>query len=72
MECAGDPTLSMSCSDKLAKWNVMGVQGCLLSSYLYEPLRFDTVTSGVAEESDLSEAVVALQRAGTGTYLAAP
>ena len=34
----GDPTLSMSCSDKLAKWNTLGLQGGVSLSWL-TPLR---------------------------------
>ena len=30
----GDPTASLSCSDKLAKWNFVGIQGSFLSSLL--------------------------------------
>lgn len=30
----GDRTMSLSCSDKIARWNLMGVQGCMLSSIL--------------------------------------
>ncbi|XP_037812583.1 tRNA-specific adenosine deaminase 1 [Lucilia sericata] len=39
----GERTLSMSCSDKLAKWQVMGVQGTLLDFLILAPIYFDTL-----------------------------
>lgn len=40
----GVRTLSVSCSDKMAKWIVLGVQGCLLSYLLVEPIYIDSIT----------------------------
>lgn len=42
----GEPTLSLSCSDKLARWAVLGFQGALLFHYLQEALYFSTVVVG--------------------------
>ena len=35
-----------TCSDKLARWNVLGLQGSLLASVLMEPLHMSTLTVG--------------------------
>ena len=40
----GEPTMSMSCSDKLMKWSVLGVQGTLLGALLLEPVHVSSVT----------------------------
>lgn len=39
----GDPTLSVSCSDKLARWNAVGIQGALLSIFIDEPIRMEMI-----------------------------
>nr|CAD7455030.1 unnamed protein product [Timema tahoe] len=39
----GDPTLSLSCSDKLARWNAVGIQGALLSLLLSAPVHLSSI-----------------------------
>uniref|UniRef100_A0A6I8N2D8 tRNA-specific adenosine deaminase 1 n=1 Tax=Ornithorhynchus anatinus TaxID=9258 RepID=A0A6I8N2D8_ORNAN len=42
----GDRTCSMSCSDKLARWNVLGCQGALLMHLLQDPVYLAAVVIG--------------------------
>lgn len=39
----GATTLSVSCSDKLVKWSVLGVQGSILMRFLAKPIYFSTL-----------------------------
>ncbi|KAI0676970.1 hypothetical protein C8Q78DRAFT_960313 [Trametes maxima] len=44
------PTLSMSCSDKIAAWNILGLQGALASGLL-APVYIDRIIIGEVESS---------------------
>lgn len=38
----GDRTMSLSCSDKIARWNIVGIQGCMLSSLIH-PIYLESI-----------------------------
>ena len=42
----GDQTLSMSCSDKISKWNILGIQGSLLMMFLEKPVYLSHIVFG--------------------------
>ncbi|KAF4519373.1 hypothetical protein B566_EDAN008681 [Ephemera danica] len=49
----GEPTSSLSCSDKLAKWSVLGLQGALLTLLIDRPIYLTSIT--VASNCPYSE-----------------
>ncbi|XP_043198184.1 tRNA-specific adenosine deaminase 1-like [Amphibalanus amphitrite] len=60
----GERTLSMSCSDKLARWLRLGLQGALLSCWLPQPLTLSSVVTGPCPYSEAAMRRALLGRPG--------
>ncbi|KAG8994763.1 hypothetical protein FRB94_012576 [Tulasnella sp. JGI-2019a] len=66
-----EPTLSMSCSDKIAAWSLVGLQGALLSMVL-EPVYIDSIVIGEVEPEMVEAISIECARAFTARLKDAP
>lgn len=49
----GERLLTMSCSDKILRWNVLGIQGSLLATII-EPIYLNTIVIGNCSDKTLA------------------
>jgi Adenosine-deaminase (editase) domain len=54
---------SMSCSDKITRWTILGLQGSLLERHLVDPLRLTSIVVSKDPRADSDSQLKALQRA---------
>jgi double-stranded RNA-specific adenosine deaminase len=57
-----------TCSDKICRWNVIGLQGSLLSSLLHGPIYMETITIGRKFTKCIAQRAVCCRVDGGGTW----